>query len=536
MSTLTLAPSKARRRTRLELSVAELVLLCLLAAASFSVFVLDAVNAALNNRVFIGTSGTWAYDQLQYLAWSTDAAHHGLIANLFAFHLGSHVFFDPVWLISGLLHVRVGLSYSLLVAFWQIVALVALFVAVRAYVRALLETDGWRVTIAMLLAIFMLPLSSLLTNRLGLVGAKSVNFETLSVGWIGDDFQLAMAVAAMLIFLLQVPRLLSFAGASESRKPVWLAAAAGVAAAWFHPWQAIVLLTILVMLVLWERPSWDRHRRLLLPALLTALPIAYEALLPIFDTGWDQARRGTAYSPISCLLPVLLTFGPIFLMMAPGYAIRSEGVSDRMLKLWPFASVIVFLALPTDALHAIGGLAIPCAILMVRGWPWVRQRLPGGLRRHAHWLAAAAVAFSVLAVPLSVARHLQEHLTGDESDAELARDDAVALDWIASRPQSSGVLTTAAIGAWVPVMTDQPTWIGHPVWTPSYNTRDGGVTALFDGSMDRQPEQERAFVLATGATFVLQPCGSNARLGSALGPAGFTPRRFGCATVYSKPI
>lgn len=343
-----------RGRTRLEPWLAQYVLFGALIVACFSVFVLDAVDAVANNRVFIGTDGTWAYDQLQYLGWTTDAAHHGLIANLFAFHLGSHVFLHPLWVIVGVLHVSVGLSYPLLIAFWQGVALVALFFAVRAYARSLLGSDGWRVTIGVLLAMFMLPASFLIANKLGFQGAKEVNFETLSVGWVSDDFQLALAVAAMIVFLMQIRTLLSGPRNAPSRRPAWLAAGAGVAASWLHPWQGIMLLLILVMLVIRERPSLDRHKRLLVPALLTALPVAYYALLPTLDAGWAQSKQATAYSWTTYVPALLVTLGPIVLMMAPGYARPSDDAGDRMLKLWPLASLILFLTSPSDAMHAVG--------------------------------------------------------------------------------------------------------------------------------------------------------------------------------------
>jgi hypothetical protein len=525
-----------RGRTRLEPWLAQYVLFGALIVACFSVFVLDAVDAVANNRVFIGTDGTWAYDQLQYLGWTTDAAHHGLIANLFAFHLGSHVFLHPLWVIVGVLHVSVGLSYPLLIAFWQGVALVALFFAVRAYARSLLGSDGWRVTIGVLLAMFMLPASFLIANKLGFQGAKEVNFETLSVGWVSDDFQLALAVAAMIVFLMQIRTLLSGPRNAPSRRPAWLAAGAGVAASWLHPWQGIMLLLILVMLVIWERPSLDRHKRLLVPALLTALPVAYYALLPTLDAGWAQSKQATAYSWTTYVPALLVTLGPIVLMMAPGYARPSDDAGDRMLKLWPLASLILFLTSPSDAMHAFGGVAVPTALLMVRGWPRVQRALPNRLRSAAGWLALSAIAFSVLAAPISVVHHLTQYRAGDQSFAEIARDDARALDWISSRPRPAYVLSGPKLGAWVPAVTDDYTWIGHPVWTPSYGQRYRLVTALFNGSMDGAPGRERAFVLSTGATIVLQPCGWHAQLARALTPAGFTARAFGCATLYSRAI
>ena len=88
-----------RPRHRLEidrtlpLTGAEWAIVAVFAVASFALFGLNAVDAAANNRVFLGAAGASAQDSMQYLAWATDAAHHGLIANLYGFNNGGHVFF-----------------------------------------------------------------------------------------------------------------------------------------------------------------------------------------------------------------------------------------------------------------------------------------------------------------------------------------------------------------------------------------------------------------------------------------------------------
>jgi hypothetical protein len=273
---------------------------------------------------------------------------------------------------------------------------------------------------------------------------------------------------------------------------------------------------------------------LLVPALLTSLPVLYYALLPSFDAGWAQSKAGTAYSFTPFVPAVLVTLAPIALIMAPGYTRPSRDAGDRMLKLWPLAAVILFVVSPNDAMHAFGGFAVPAAVLSVRGWPWVARHLPEPVRRHAAWVAAAAIAFSILAAPIAVVHRVVQYQSGDQSFAEIGRDEASALDWIASQPPG-GVLSGGKAGAWAPAVTDHETWLGHPVWTPHYDARYRQVAALFSGSMDSNPARVRSFVASTGAKFVLEPCYGRARLRPALASAGFTERKFGCATVFSRP-
>jgi hypothetical protein len=517
------------------LGASEASILAVLIVASFGVFFVDAVSAGIHNRVFIGADGQWANDQLQYLAWATDAGHHGLIANLYAFHLGDHVFLHPVWLLTGLLHVDPGLSYSLLMALWKLVALLALFAVLRSYARSILGTGTRAVAVAMLIALFMVSPSYLIVNRLNLGGSGLINLETFAVYWINGYFPIALAVAAMIGFLLQVPALVAVDGSSERsrRHPMLIACAAGLAASWLHPWQGMTLIAIVAGLVLWERPSWRRHGRLLAPVMATAAPLVYYAVLPRVDSGWAQSQDTTASNWGSYgLAAIVITLLPIVILTLPGYAMRAQSTAERMLKLWPIAIVAVYILAPSDKFHAIGGYSVPAALLMVRGWPWLREHLQRWPGSRASTLAVAGIVVAVVVAPVAVAKRAIGFNTGNQRDAQIPRDDARALGRIAASPLTGGVLTTGQIGAWVPAITDRPTWTGHPTWTPGFNARNRRVATLFGGALDGHPGLESRFVLSTGAAFVLEPCGWHASLGRALLPAGFTATGIGCATLY----
>jgi hypothetical protein len=139
---------------RLPLTGAEWVLVAVFALASFALFGLQAVDAAANNRVYLGAASATAQDAMQYLAWATDAAHHGLIANLYGFNNGGHVFFHPIWLVTGLLHVDAGVSYPLPLGLWQAAALVLLVIVQRRYAHLVLGNDARAQVISLTLALF----------------------------------------------------------------------------------------------------------------------------------------------------------------------------------------------------------------------------------------------------------------------------------------------------------------------------------------------------------------------------------------------
>jgi hypothetical protein len=509
-ATVLTPPSRLRPR----LTRPEAALLAVFTAASFSVFAANAMDAALHNRVFLGADGSYAPDQLQYLAWSTDAAHHGLSANLYAFGLGGHVFLHPVWLLTGLLHVDAGFSYPLLVIVWKLAAIGALFAAVRAYARSLLGPDDRAVAVAIMLALFMATPAYLLAHSSS--GAGLLSVETFAVYWVNGYFPIALAVAAMVAFVL---------AAAHGRTVA--ACAAGLAASWLHPWQGAELVVIAAGLLIWEQRGW---RRTIAPAAAAAAPLVYYAILARGDAGWKHAEHASA-APFTSPgpLPLLLALSVPVLLMAPGYAGPAGTPAERILRLWPVAIAIVYVLSPAGAYHAFGGLSVPASVLIVKGWPWVRARLQDPWARRT---AIAAVCVAVIAAPATVIRRVTGLRSGGQVDAQIPRDEARALDWIARSKTAGGVVSTAALGAWVPAITDRATWVGHPMWTPGFDSRAAQLEVLFSGAADRDPAAERAFVALTRAVFVLEPCGRAAQLAPALTPAGFRAVRIGCATVY----
>jgi hypothetical protein len=94
------------------------------------------------------------------------------------------------------------------------------------------------------------------------------------------------------------------------------------------------------------------------------------------------------------------------------------------------------------------------------------------------------------------------------------------------------VLTTQSLGLVTPGMTGRFTYIGDTFWSlPNPGRRQGKVRWLFY----HHPESLRAqrFVLATGARFVLAPCGASTDLSQRLAPLLSAVHHFGCATVYT---
>ena len=183
------------------LTGAEWVLVAVFAVASFALFGLDAVDAAANNRVYLGATSAAAQDSMQYLAWATDAAHHGLIANLYGFNNGGHVLFHPIWLVTGLLHVDAGVSYPLLLGLWQAATLILLVIVLRRYAQLVLGNDGRARAISLTLALFLVsPFFLFVVNLHFKINGQwtlRLTDESYAVQWMSGDFPIALTVTAI---------------------------------------------------------------------------------------------------------------------------------------------------------------------------------------------------------------------------------------------------------------------------------------------------------------------------------------------------
>jgi len=540
----------SRSTGRLPLTGAEWVVVAVFAVASFALFGLDAVDAAANNRVYLGAAGASAQDSMQYLAWATDAAHHGLIANLYGFNNGGHVFFHPIWLVTGLLHVDAGMSYLLLLGVWQAVALVLLIVVFRRYAQLVLGNDGRARAIALTLAMFLVSPFFLFVVYLQfkLYGAHWMGLltgESYAVQWISGYFPIALTVTAMIGYLIAVEQLMGTLDrptlGAELFQPAGLAAAAlGSTAAFLHPWQGTELAVLTVGLAIWDRLLTRRNVRLLLPLAAIALPLLYYLILPKIDAGWATSSRGPGPHQAGIpLLGWLTTFGPAALASVPGWRTRATSDRQRLLRLWPMAVLITFVAVPTGKFQAFAGVSVPLALLAVQGWRRVleKRRVGGRNPRVPRFLVTAGVVVLVFAAAPATTWQLIKYRLGSRAVAQLDRPDADALDYLARQPRG-GVLSTVKVGIWVPALTDDSTYVGHSVWSPQWARRGKYVNRLFDypGKRPLSPTAALALIEQPGALYVLEPCGAREKLWPLLEPRGYSRHVFGCSTVYSRPI
>lgn len=519
------------------------VIVVLVALAAFSAvsLVLVAVHASPGD-VFTGADGPFAADQLQYMAWIRDASGHLLADNGYSLEPSGHVYLHPMIAVSGLVDRLTGaLQASYLL--WKPVAVVLMFGGFWLYVRRLVSGRGAQVA-ALVLALFFASPAGPLADWLGLSGEHalqlgSLTAEAFNATLLWGYLPAAVALGLVPLFVLALEGVLE----PTRRRAGWtrrrclaLAGAAGLLAAWIHPWQGEILLAIVAGLAIWK-PAQVRRRDLLIPAAATAAPLLYYLLLSETAPAWELAKLANQGDPqvsaaaLIGLAPlaattVLIGLAALLVPASLAFGSPAQGAQERILRIWPLAALAVQFFAPAVPGHAFQGIALPLAILAVRGW----QRLE--LPRGSISSALAVVAVALLTVPGAiwmvdwldglVASRAQAHLLSPGEDR--------ALEYLNETAAGADVLATPYLGAAVPAFSSSHVWAGHPSWTPDWPARATAAEELFSGDLDR--DDARRLVAGSGASLLLSDCRGRIDLSPILGPLIAAERRFGCATVY----
>jgi hypothetical protein len=529
------------RRPRVDLF--ELGALAAFAAVSVWVLGLDLWQVLVHGRQWTGTDGLFLSDQMQYLAWIQDASRHVLASNLFVVHRTPADYFQPLVAISGGL-TALGVAPSLALLAWKPVAVLSAFFVVRAYARRSIS-GLWERRAALILGIFF--------GSWGVLGDVWLPFWS----W-GYPFGL-IAIAALGGALLLYDR------ARTANRLAWGPPLLGALASSLHPWQgeALILIVIGAELVEFGRAKFHWHfgwrrspgrgegragangaggplrrpsgevPRMALPVLTviaTALPLAYLAILGRVDPSWRLARDASHHAyPLGS---IVLALAPLLLAAAFAYRGRPLGFLAVATRLWPLATLVVYAVSATSVsatpLHAFAGITIPLAVLGVEGVQragW--RRVPG--RRVLGAMAVAAATIPAAVYEMSIA---PDYVSPSLRNANfIARDMHRALEFLSADRQPGAVLTRAYLGVIVPGETGQNTYVGGCQWSqPHCDRRVVAAEELFQGKMT--PAAARAFVLGTGARYVLSGCDWGEDLVRVLAPITRSFHPFGCAQVY----
>lgn len=516
-----LAPAAGRRR----MDPLELGVLAVFGALSLWVIALDLWHAHARGLAWTGTDGFFIVDQMQYLAWIQSAAHHGLVSNLFVLRSTPSDYFQPAIEISALL-TALGMAPWLALLLWKPVAVVGVFLAMRAVAHRTLEGTGERraaVTLGILFGSF-----SVVYGQFGIVG-------DMMPAWLSWGYPFGLMAVALLAFAV-----LSYARARAGKRHVWVPGVLGAVASMLHPWQGETLILLILAAELWryrELSRWwgsGERGRLALPAVtiaLTGAPLLYYLLLGHLDISWTLARDASKHA--FSFWSVALGAAPLAIVAALGYRGRTQNFLELGLRLWPLVAVAIYVfsatGLSATPLHAFNGITIPLAVLAVKG---VRGSRLGSIPRGR---LVAWIVIGLGTVPATVYVLASAHTYVDPTAGNanfIKHDERAALAYLARDPTPGGVLTQFYMGEAVPGLTARHTFVGDCLWSePNCIPRSLAADRLFRGS--DTPARARSFVRHSGARFLLASCSrQDVGLTRTLGPLLVSVRRFGCATVY----
>lgn len=390
----------ARRRWRMKVDAFDAVTFVAFAGLSIWLLVtLASKNSA--TRVWLGTDGTNAGDQMQYLGWIEQAAHHLAISNPFDVKASPADYFQPGLAISGFL-VRVGMQASGAYLIWQPVAVLAMFLTVRGYVRRLLRGKAAR-RFALVLALFYVsPAAYLGPHVLTWLPPLSrfVLQPVVAEMWPGTYLWgypfTSLSIASLLGALLLYEK-----DREEGKIRPW-APLLALVCAWLQPWQGATVLGVVVAseLLLWltgKRSGWA------LPVATSAsaaLPLGYYTLLGHIDPTWTLAGRVDFGLPVP-IPAVAVALIPLGLPALLAYRLRPDSFQDVAVRVWPRGSRALRFHLGDHCRHVsppfaggvehpfrhLGsvrvqslslGLAAAAAAAVTMGWCWCRVDRAGG--------------------------------------------------------------------------------------------------------------------------------------------------------------
>ncbi len=422
-----------------------------------------------------------------------------------------------VWLLAwghlaGLLHLGLYAAFQL----FRVTGAIALFAAAWAFVRHYLRDERARRFALYLLAftmgfgLFVWAAGSpaVLGRRMDALDLRMPELSAFFSILTGPTWAAAFVVAGSVLTLRAVAAGRLALGA--------LAALAWLGEASLHP-QVPVLLFVALAACLLVRPPGRRGVAAAAVAVAPALPyLAYSYWISAHSTAvlrW-QAQGVDSLAPDALSLAIALL--PLLVGSAaalPG-VLRRRSREDVYLLAWlALVAAVMWIPNPASAIgrRFLDAIFVPLACLAADGMYRVIVPRLRAVRTQRllpfSYVAVSAItpAFAVLAL-IGVAR------SGENS---LPRAQLDSLTWLAGQPRGV-VLSSAALGLYVPVYTDDTVYVGHYSETYRYAAKSEQARDLLAGRADLS-----AFVSANRVRYVIWTADDSSSPPTSLGEPGF---------------
>jgi hypothetical protein len=454
-------------------------------------------------------------DHMQYFSWFHEFGHANLSANKLTPEPNAPVFFNLLWWGMARIGGVLGIGYAGMYQAMRWVGTILFLLLVYRMLSWFFADRLRRVTAFLLILLgggfgwVLIVMKYTVTNGeliwpLDVYVAEPNTF----FGILGSPHFVA---AALYLFVFDL--LLRGHAKGQLRYAVY----AGLFAL-FMGWQhAYDLLIVYGVIGAYALLVWLRDRKLpmylvwsgLIIGILSVWPALYSVLLTSLDPLWErvlaQFANAGVFTPPLYRLPVLLGL-PFLLALFTAlrqnpFKLRGVSNNDLFVRGWFWIS-FVLIYLPVDyQIHMLNGWQVPIAILATQGiFAYVvpalaRWRKPDQrpTRRLAITTAALIIGFAALTnLYLFGWRFLD--LSRHDYPFYLHRDEVAALRWLeANAAGDDVVLSSMAVGQYVPAETGVHAFLAHWAQTVDFYGKQAAVVRFFDPAA---PDSERAQIVA----------------------------------------
>jgi hypothetical protein len=516
------SPERARPAVAEPLLVAALIVVLLVLASLPALF---GYLSQPEGRRFQGIVYGVA-DTAQYFSWLRDHRTDWLVSNRMTPEPNAPALFNLLWLLIGRLQAATGWGTLALFHGVRVLAGAALLALLFLTCRRFTASRGER-----LLAFAVVALGS------GLGWIWVVAKYALRLDGVPFPFDVYVAepntsfiLAAFPHFAIATTLILSiflcYLAALRERR-IWLVAAAALLALTLtlqHAYDLLIITLVpggalALMLLRDRRVPWFAGLAALAIGLVALPPPLYFTWLTSRDPLWrevlDQFSNAGVFTPSPPHLLILMGV-PLILALASAVDTLARAVRERRLAaLLAGASdadlflvswlVVGFLLLyvPTDfQIHMLTAWQVPVGLIAVR---WLHRRVMPAVAAARPRLARALPALllaAVLPTSLYLISWRMLDLARHDAPYSIGRDEEAGLRWLGTTTtRDDVVLSSLALGQFVPVYADARTFLGHWAQTAHYYDKERAVAAFFD---PRTSDAERlALVDRYGITYVM---------------------------------
>lgn len=440
-----------------------------------------------SERVYMGIVFGVA-DTSQYFSWLRAHQESLVVSNWMTPEPNQPAFFNLLWLILGQLALWTGLSMPAVFQILRVVAGLSYGLTLYWLYGMLSESrrERWLATILVLIGAGVgwiwvidkyLTGSSELRYWLDVQVAEPNAFLSLIAF---PHFLLAAAFMFLVFgFFLRGER-------TGQMRYYLLAALSALLLSTQHAYDLFTLYFVIgaYLLLRWwnERQiPWNAVFGLIIIGLISSPPAAYFAYLTTTDPIWRQVlaqfSNANVYTPN--ILHLLIIFGPqmpLAIAALPALWKRRNN-ADLFWLSWVVVG-FALLYIPTDfQIHMLNPYQVPLAILAIRTCLRIAEQ-PGNYARLRRWLPIGLIAFaSIINIYLLAWRIID--LSRQETPYFLHRDELSALEWLNQQNGHDVVLSTEAIGHFVPALAGKRAVLAHWAQSIDYYTKTDEVAAFF---------------------------------------------------------